>query len=84
MSLFMDIHRNMKGLTAEKLKDEHKKDLAVQGKHGVKFMNYWYNEDKGTIFCLYQAPDKEAGAAVHQEANVSAADEIFEVKQGVM
>ena len=43
MPMYMDIHRNMEGLTQAALAEAHKKDLEVQGKHGVKFMNYWYN-----------------------------------------
>ena len=82
MPLFMDIHRNMTGLTPEGLTEAHKKDLEVQGKHGVNFVNYWYNESDGTIFCLCDAPNKEAAAAVHKEAHGGVADEIIEVKAG--
>ena len=82
MPLFMDIHRNMTGLTPEGLAEAHKKDLEVQGKHGVNFVNYWYNEADGTIFCLCEAPSMEAAAAVHKEAHGGVADEIIEVKTG--
>jgi len=54
----------------------------VQHKHGVKFINYWYNKDTGDIFCLSEAPSKEAANAVHQEAHGLVADEIIEVEQG--
>jgi len=82
MPLFMDFHKNVEGLSKEALDDAHQKDLEVQGKHGVNFINYWYNEDDGTVFCLCDAPNKEAAAAVHREAHGGVADEIFEVKQG--
>ena len=82
MPLFMDIHKNMEGLTSEGLEEAHKKDLEVQEKHGVNFLNYWYNEDDGTIVCLCEAPNKEAANAVHKEAHGNEADEIFEVKAG--
>ncbi len=36
MPLFMDMHKNKQGLTKEALDDAHRKDLEVQGKHGVK------------------------------------------------
>ena len=36
----------------------------------------------GKVFCLVDAPSKEAAAAVHREAHGNVADEIFEVKQG--
>ena len=58
MPLYMDIHKNIKGLTAEALADAHQKDLEVQSKHGVNFIDYWYNEKEGSVFCLCQAPNK--------------------------
>lgn len=82
MPLYMDIHKNMTGLTPEGLNEAHKKDLEVQDKHGVKFINYWYSESDGTVFCLCEAPNQEAAAAVHREAHGSVADEIIEVKAG--
>jgi len=82
MPLFMDIHKNMPGLTKKNLEEAHKKDLEVQGKHGVKYMKYWYNEKKGTVFCLCEAPNREAAVAVHREAHGGEADEIFEVHEG--
>ena len=82
MPLYIDIHRNMSGLTKEALDNAHKKDLEVQGKHGVNFIDYWYNEDEGTVFCLCEAPDKAAANAVHREAHGGVADEIIEVRRG--
>ena len=81
MPLFMDIHRNVKNMTARDLA-AHKKDLEVQGKHNVNYLNYWYNESEGTVFCLCDAPNKKAASAVHKEAHGIAADEIIEVKAG--
>jgi hypothetical protein len=80
--MYMDIHNNVKGLTKEALDELHQKDLEVQSKYGVKYVNYWYNEEEGTVFCLSEAPNKEAAAAVHLEAHGSEADAIIEVKQG--
>jgi len=34
------------------------------------------------IFCLAEAPDKEAAIRVHREAHGLVADEIFEVMEG--
>lgn len=82
MPLYMDIHKNMPGLTSEGLAEAHKKDLNVQSKHGVTYHKYWYNEKTGTIFCLCDAPSKEAAEAVHREAHGAIADEIIEVEEG--
>ena len=83
MSLFMDIHKDVEGLTVDAVIGAHEKDLEAQEKHGVKYLKYWFNEDSGNIFCLVEAPSKEAAAAVHREAHGLVADEIIEVNEGV-
>jgi hypothetical protein len=82
MPLFMDIHKSVEGLTTEAVTEAHQKDLEVQGKYGVKYLHYWYDESSGTVFCLCEAPNKEAAEAVHREAHGGVADEIIEVKEG--
>lgn len=82
MPLYMDIHKGVAGLTTEAVTAAHQKDLAVQGKYGVKYLKYWYDEGTGTVFCLCEAPSKEAAEAVHREGHGGVADEIIEVKEG--
>ena len=82
MPLYMDIHRNVEGLTPEAVADAHKKDLEVQDEYGVRYHRYWYNDETGEVFCLAEAPSKEAAEAVHREAHGLTADEIIEVKEG--
>lgn len=81
MPLYMDVHRNI-GADAAAVAQAHKADLEVQGKHGVNIRRYWVDEDDGTVFCLFEAPNKESGEAVHSEAHGLVADEIFEVEEG--
>lgn len=85
MPLFMDLHDasdyDVKP-TVEEIKRNHIADLAVQEKHGVKFIQYWINEDVGMVFCLMEAPSKEACAAVHQEAHGAMPCRIIELKGG--
>src|SRR5919112_6538378 len=82
MPLYMDHHKNLEGLTAEAVAEDHKKDLEVQDRHGAKALRYWFNEDKGEVYCLFEAPNAEAAQAVHREAHGNVADEIVEVKEG--
>jgi hypothetical protein len=82
MPLYMDIHHKVEGLTGAAVEAAHRKDLEVQHKYGVKYLSYWYDEGAGKVFCLVEAPSKEAAAAVHREAHGLVADEIVEVKQG--
>lgn len=82
MSLYLDIHKYIPGLTAKAIAGAHAKDLEVQGKYGVKYLKYWFDEGAGKAFCLVEAPSKEAAAAVHREAHGLVAEEINEVKEG--
>ena len=83
MPTYLDIHKGVDGLTAEAVIEAHKKDLETQEQYGVKYQKYWFNEDDVTVFCLVEAPSKEAAEAVHREAHGLVADELFEVKEGV-
>jgi hypothetical protein len=82
MPLFMDIHKHIEGLTADAVAHAHEADLRTQDKHGAKYLRYWFNEATGQVFCLIEAPDKEAAIAVHREAHGLVADEIVEIKEG--
>ena len=82
MPLYMDTHCNVVGLTTEGVTAAHAKDLEVQNKYGVKYLRYWYNEGTGKVFCLCEAPSKEAAEAVHREAHGGVADVITEVREG--
>lgn len=82
MPLFMDVHDHIEGLTAEAVAGAHKRDLEVQKKHGVNYLRYWFDEAAGKVFCLVDAPTKEAAAAVHKEAHGLVADSIVPVKEG--
>ena len=78
MPLYMDIH-TVPGATPEALKEAHDADLAVQHKHHVCYHKYWFNQEAGKVFCLVEAPNPEAAAAVHREAHGLVAEKIIEV-----
>jgi hypothetical protein len=82
MPLFLDVHRNLAGVTAAAGAEAHRKDLAVQARHGVRYLRYWVDEQGWTVFCLVEAPTKEAAAQVHREAHGLIADEIYAVVEG--
>lgn len=82
MPLYMDIHHHVEGLTAEAVGHAHEADLKTQAKYGVKYLRYWFDEGTGKVFCLIEAPTREAAIAVHQEAHGLLADELIEVKEG--
>ena len=82
MPLYMDTHEKVDGLTAEAVAGAHRRDLEVQQKHGARYLKYWFNENDGRVYCLVEAPSKEAAVQVHREAHGLLADEIVEVKEG--
>ena len=82
MPRFMDVHHKVDGLTGAAVAGAHQQDLEVQGKYGVNYLQYWYDEGTGKVFCLVDAPNKEAAEAVHREAHGLLADEITEVQEG--
>jgi hypothetical protein len=81
MPLFMDVHKEVKGAKASDVAEAHEKDLATQGKYGVKYLRYFFDEGNGRIYCLAEAPNKDAAIRVHREAHGLVADEINEVKE---
>ncbi|MFC7029416.1 DUF4242 domain-containing protein [Halomicroarcula sp. GCM10025710] len=80
MPLYLDVHRDVDA-SVEDVVEAHKKDVETQDKHGVKYLNYWVDEDEGAVFCLFEGPNKR-DEKVHREAHGLTADEIFEVEQG--
>lgn len=78
MPTYIDIH-DAHGVSPKDLADAHGKDLQVQHKHGVEYLKYWHNPEKGKIFCLCTAPNAEAAAAVHAEAHGLLAGKIMEI-----
>jgi hypothetical protein len=83
MPRFIDVHQTIgANLTEAELAAIHARDLAAQSAYGVRFLKYWYDPATGRVFCLSEAPNKEAVLAVHREAHGETADEIFEVFEG--
>jgi class 3 adenylate cyclase len=78
MPTYIDIH-DAPGVTPDDVAHAHMRDLHVQGKHGVEYVKYWHNHEKGKIFCLCTAPSAEAAQAVHLEAHGMAAAHIMEI-----
>lgn len=82
MPLFMDVHQQVDGANAEAVAGAHMRDMEVGPQYGVTYKSYWLDEGTGKIFCLVEAPNKEAAIQVHREAHGLVADEIHEVVQG--
>ena len=65
--------------TAAETAAAHLKDLAVQDQFGVRFLTYWFDDERQTAFCLARAPDRDAVDAAHHAAHGLMAYQIVEV-----
>ncbi len=79
MPLYMDIHE-IHGATAEEVAKAHTADVETQRKYGVEYLKYWFNESRGKVFCLVNAPSSEAANLVHREAHGLVAERIIAVE----
>lgn len=79
MPIYMDVHKDLGDVTEQDIKNAHERDLALQDKHGVQFLTFWFNSPGGDAFCLVDAPSKEAAIAVHKESHGLVPHNIVEV-----
>lgn len=69
-SLFIDVHEFGPGkVNAAAVAEAHRADLAVQGKHDARFIDYWVDEEHGVVYCLSEAKDAASVTATHREAH---------------
>lgn len=76
----MDRHE-VPDAVAQDVADAHMSDLKVAGAFGVEFFSYWFDPDEGSIFCLANAPGKDAVTAVHKASHGLIPAEIIEVEE---
>jgi hypothetical protein len=82
MALFMDAHTIDGPVSIDEVAKAHAADVQAQDAYGVHYLRYWVDQDHGKIFCLVDAPDADAAAAVHRVAHGLVADEIYQVTEG--
>jgi class 3 adenylate cyclase len=80
MPLFMDRHE-VPDATPEQVAQAHAADLALEAKHDVQFLTYWFDPDRGRAFCLAKAAAPANMKAVHQEAHGLIPNEIISVSE---
>ncbi|MGG9963567.1 nickel-binding protein [Ferruginibacter sp. SUN106] len=75
----MDVHI-IPGVKARDVAQAHTMDLAHQEEHQCKCMTYWIDEERESVFCLIDAPNKEAVEELHSQAHGLIPSKIIEVK----
>ena len=83
MPIYMDVHI-VPGVKAKDVAEAHRKDLLHQEEYGCKCMTYWIDEKRESIFCLIDAPEKEAVKEMHSKAHGLVPNKIIEVSSNVV
>jgi class 3 adenylate cyclase len=83
MPYYMDRHE-LSGVSAADVAADHLKDLEVQDRYGVKYINYWFDYEAQHAFCLATGPNQEAVEAVHAVSHGLVATEIIEVDESAV
>jgi class 3 adenylate cyclase len=77
---YMDRH-DLTGATPEDLARAHVQDVAVQERHDVRYITYWFDYSGQSAFCLATGPDRKAVEDVHREAHGLLANEVIQVDE---
>jgi AraC-like DNA-binding protein len=83
MPIYMDVHI-VPGVTAKAVSHAHSLDLAIQAEHACKCMTYWVDESRESVFCLIEAPSKEAVIEMHNKAHGLIPHKIIEVSSNLV
>jgi len=81
--LYLDVHHIGPGkITLDDVAGAHAKDLAVEGKFGVKFIKYWVDTLSGTVYCLASAKDSASLVKTHAVAHGLLPEHVYKVSPG--
>src|SRR5690606_27750321 len=80
MPIYMDLHLTGE-LTAKDIAEAHLKDVEFQREYGCRSMTYWFDEDMGNAFCLFEAPNEEALNKLHSKAHEQIPLRVIEVNE---
>ncbi|SDS34604.1 AraC-type DNA-binding protein [Formosa sp. Hel1_31_208] len=84
MAIFMDFHDLTDGITAAHVAEMHQADLNIEHKYNCSRLTYWCDEERKAVFCLIDAPNKEAVIALHKNAHGAVPRRIIEVNSTIV
>jgi AraC-like DNA-binding protein len=79
----MDVHI-VPGCKARDVAEAHRADTMLQEEFGCKCMTYWIDEERESIFCLIEAPEKKAVEEMHNQAHGLVPHRIIEVNTNIV
>jgi len=83
MPIYMDRH-DLDNVTAKDVAEAHMEDLKIQHKYQCKGLTYWFDEKRGTAFCLIEAPSSDCVERMHNDAHGLVPHQIIEVESNVV
>ncbi|HEV7330416.1 MAG TPA: nickel-binding protein [Flavisolibacter sp.] len=83
MPIYMDLHI-VPGVKARGVAEAHQLDVEVEEQFSCKCMTYWVDELRGHVFCLIDAPSKEAVTEMHTQAHGLVPHRIIEVQTSLV
>ncbi len=83
MPIFMDRH-DSPGITEIEAAEAHKKDIKIQHKFKCNAFTYWFDAERGNVFCLIEAPNEEAVVMWHNAAHGDIPNQIIKVNFNIV
>ncbi len=83
MPIYMDYHITP-GASAKDVAQAHAFDVEHQDEYDCRAITYWMDENRGTVFCLFDAPDKESVIKLHNSTHGFVPHEIIDVNSQVV
>ncbi|MCH4551576.1 nickel-binding protein [Aestuariibaculum lutulentum] len=84
MPIFMDRHDVSESVSAEVLAEIHLEDLKIEHEYGCRGFTYWFDQKRKNVFCLIEAPNKEAITRMHKHAHGDVPNTIIEVEPTIV
>jgi AraC-like DNA-binding protein len=83
MPIYMDVH-NVPGVKSLDVAEAHRLDMRIQAEHHCRCLTYWLDEERGNVFCLIEAPTKEAVSEMHGKAHGLIPNKVIEVNSNLV
>lgn len=84
MPIYMDRHEVSEEATPEALAEIHQEDLKIEREFNCRGFTYWYDDVRKQVFCLIEAPNKQAIIDMHRQAHGDIPNSIIEVDPNIV